>query len=450
MAANGIALPDAPKASTRQTAVPGARWALILLLAINLFNYIDRYVLAAVEPEIRKHLLPGDPDAKAKTGFLSTAFLLTYMVMSPLFGWLGDRFSRWGVIGVGVILWSLASGASGFPWPVALSHAFVILLITRCFVGIGEAAYGPVAPSVISDLYPVKKRGRVLSWFYLAIPVGSALGYVLGGQFLAFNEESGWRWAFYAVVPPGVLLGILCFVMREPARGQTDDVAATEGTLPLLEVYKVLLRTPSYVWNTVGMTAMSFALGALAYWMPAFLDERGAPPLLGMDPKTTFGLITVLTGFFATMAGGWLGDKLRPRYPGSYFLVSGIAMMIGFPMILAVVWTPFPLCWVVLFFAVFFLFFNTGPTNTILANVTHPTMRATGYALNIFVLHALGDAISPPLVGFIADKSGTLGTGFVLVSVMTLFGGIFWLCGMSHLEQDTRLAPTKLRGGGEA
>lgn len=445
MSANGIALPDAPKVNVRPTAMPGARRALVLLLAINLFNYIDRYVLAAVEPEIRKHLLADDPDAKTKTGFLSTAFLLTYMVMSPLFGWLGDRFSRWGVIGVGVILWSLASGASGFPWPVALGHAYAILLITRCFVGVGEAAYGPVAPSVISDLYPVKVRGRVLSWFYLAIPVGSALGYAVGGQFLNLNAEVGWRWAFYAVVPPGILLGILCFTMREPPRGQTDDMAPTQVNLPLLEVYKVLLRTPSYVWDTVGMTAMTFALGALAYWMPAFLDERRAPPLFGIDPKTAFGLIVVVTGFLATMAGGWLGDKLRPRYPGSYFLVSGIAMMIGFPMILCVIWTPFPACWAMIFLAVFFLFFNTGPTNTILANVTHPTMRATGYALNIFILHALGDAISPPLVGFIADKSGNLGTGFVLVSVMTLFGGIFWLCGMPHLEEDTRRAPTRLR-----
>src|SRR5205085_2939370 len=151
----------------------------------------------------------------------------------------------------------------------------------------------------------------------------------------------------------------------------------------------VLLRTPSYVWNTIGMTAMTFAMGALGYWMPTYLKIEGAQGLLGLDRDTTFGLCIVVAGFIATMLGGWLGDKLRPRYSGSYFLVSGIAMMLGFPMLLCVIWTPFPLAWMFIFFAVFLLFFNTGPTNTILANVTHPTMRATGYALNIFVLHAL-------------------------------------------------------------
>jgi MFS family permease len=444
MTAKGIALPDAPESVARQTALPGARGALLLLLAINLFNYIDRTVLASVAGNIQEHLLPDDPRAQTKLGMLSTAFLVTYMIISPIFGWFGDRFSRWWVIGVGVILWSLASGASGFPWPALPATAYFILLLTRCCVGVGEAAYGPVAPSLISDLYPVKVRGQVLSWVYLAIPVGSALGYAVGGFFKGLDEAAGWRWAFYAVVPPGVFLGVICFLMREPPRGQADAVANTRLHLPLIEVYKVLLRTPSYLWDTLGMTAMTFAMGALAYWMPIYLTRRGAEGLPGLNPDLTFGLIIVVAGFVATMLGGWLGDKLRPRYSGSYFLVSGIAMMTGFPMILAVIWTPFPLAWVFIVLAIFFLFLNTGPTNTVLANVTHPTMRATGYALNIFILHALGDAISPPLVGYISDLSNSLDTGFVVVSIAILFGGIFWLCGMPHLEADTQRAPTLL------
>lgn len=449
MTANGLALPEAPDDTSRPTAGPGARTALILLLSINLFNYIDRQVLAAVEPNIREEYLAGDPDAMTKTGFLSTAFLLSYMVLAPLFGWLGDRFSRWWLIAVGVILWSLASGASGMHWPVPLAHAYTILLITRCFVGIGEAAYGPVAPTVISDLYPVKVRGQVLAWFYLAIPVGSALGYTLGGQIA--HSALGWRWAFYLVVPPGILLGLLCLLMREPPRGQADNVTETRHVG--IKDYVGLLHIRSYVLNTLGMTAMTFAMGALGYWMPAYLKAREVAHLGPLDPVTTFGVLTTLAGLIATLLGGWLGDRLRAIHSGSYFLVSGAGMLVGFPMVMLVLVSDFPLAWVWIFFAVFFLFFNTGPTNTILANVTHPAIRSSAFALNIFVLHALGDAISPPLIGMIADQFGKpagntevhgLNVGFTVVSLAILVGGIFWILGARHLDEDTRLATTRL------
>lgn len=450
MTANGIALPDAPEDTSRQTPAPGARTALILLLSINLFNYIDRQVLAAVEPNIREEYLAGDPDAMQKTGWLSTAFLLSYMMLAPLFGWLGDSFSRWWLIAVGVVLWSLASGASGMHWPVPLAHAYTVLLITRCFVGIGEAAYGPVAPTVISDLYPVKVRGQVLAWFYLAIPVGSALGYTLGGQ--VAHSSLGWRWAFYLVVPPGILLGLLCLLMREPPRGQADNVVDT-GRHVQLKNFFGLLNIRSYVLNTLGMTAMTFAMGALGYWMPAYLKAREVAHLGPLDPVTTFGALTTLAGLIATLLGGWLGDRLRARYSGSYFLVSGAGMLVGFPMVMLVLVSDFPFAWLWIFFAVFFLFFNTGPTNTILANVTHPAIRSSAFALNIFVLHALGDAISPPLIGTIADRFGKsagntevhgLNVGFVVVSLAILVGGVFWIMGARHLAEDTRLATSRL------
>src|SRR4051794_36109515 len=157
---------DSSHEPARRPTVPGARAALVLLLAINLFNYIDRYVLAAVEPRISEDLLRGDPNALAKMGSLATAFIVSYMLAAPVFGWLADRVSRWLLVGVGVGVWSLASGASG------LAHTFTILLITRLFVGIGEAGYGPAAPTIIADLYPIEQRGQKLAWFYMAIPVG--------------------------------------------------------------------------------------------------------------------------------------------------------------------------------------------------------------------------------------------------------------------------------------
>ncbi len=409
--------------------------ALTLLIAINLFNYIDRYVLAAVEPQIQEELFPNAAaggSVKAQMGMLSTAFLVTYMLAAPIFGVLAHRVSRWWLIGLGVILWSLASGASGWHWGGTLAFEYWALFATRCFVGIGEAAYGPIAPTLLAGMYPVERRGKILSYFYMAIPVGSALGYALGE--VVAGSSLQWRWAFYLVVPPGLVLGCLCFLM---SRSEKKTAGPTQPTQPLrLDDYLSLLRTPSYVFNTLGMAAMTFALGGLAFWMPDYLKWREVPNIAGLGPVTFFGGLTVIAGFLATLAGGWAGDWLRPRYPGSYFLVSGIAMLLGFPMLLLMIWMPFPLAWVFVFLAVFFLFFYTGPTNTILANVTPPQIRAAGYAVNIFIIHILGDVPSPPLMGYIADHYDP-NMSFMLVSVLVLVGGVLWLCGAKYLEKDT-------------
>jgi MFS family permease len=430
----------------------GAIVALVLLLIINLFNYIDRQVLAAVLKDVEKTFFPSEvqqtaeketndpgvsagssrnPDSKSqsgvkeKLGYLQGAFMFSYFLFAPLFGLLADRFSRWKLIGLGVILWSLASGGSG------LASTFVILFLTRCAVGLGEAAYGPAAPTILSDLFPVRMRGLVMSLFYVAIPVGSALGYVLGGLVLASFHD--WRWAFYLVTPPGILLGVLCFFMPEPARGQSDRIGTTSRKANR-EDLKQLLRTRSYVLCTLGMTAMTFAMGGIAYWLPYYLEESQHIP--SDEANYKFGAIVVVSGLLATILGGIAGDLLRKRIASSYFLVSGLAMLVGFPLIALVLVVKGDWIWVCIFFACFALFFNTGPTNTILANVTHPQIRASAFAINIFVIHALGDAISPAIIGGIADR-WSLKVGFLAVSAFVLLGGIFWLCGMRYLARDT-------------
>jgi MFS transporter, Spinster family, sphingosine-1-phosphate transporter len=477
--ATDLRLPDAlaptvTRPPLSDAPIPGARLALILLLTINLFNYIDRQVLAANLPSIEKQLLPPqfitDQEGKEvpneaakfnkeKLGDLAFAFMVSYMIFAPLFGWLADRFPRWKLVGIGVLLWSLASGASAFPGTfghavnssafAALVGTFGFLLLTRCFVGIGEAAYGPVAPSVISDLFSIKRRGTVLAWFYAAIPVGSALGYSLGGA-------AGWPWSFYLVVPPGLALGVWCFFMPEPKRGQTDLAADAPVRRAGLKDYLILLKTPSFVLDTLGMTAMTFALGGIGLFMPDYICGPGGE---GMDRlqsvNTIFGAIVVVAGLTATIIGGIAGDKLRPYFAGSYFLVSAVAMLIAFPLFLAALYLPFrpfPWAWLCIFLTCFFLFFNTGPTNTILANVTHPSLRAPAFAVNIFIIHAFGDAISPKIIGSIAGhfpENGVpnLRAGFIAVSVMVFLGGIFWLMGIPFLARDTALAPKRLDEG---
>ena len=404
-----------------------ARWSLALLLAINLFNYIDRYVLAAVVPRLRQEFFtPLSTNVDAKLGFLAQAFLVSYLIAAPLFGWLADRWSRWLIVAGGVIAWSLASGASG------LAMTYLALLITRTFVGVGEAAYGPVAPTIISDLYPVERRGRVLAWFYLAMPVGSALGYTLGG---VVAEHLTWRWAFYLSLPPGIILGVLALMMREPSRKKTPAINARRSAN--WADYRAILSTPSYVYNTIGMTLMTFAVGGLAYWMPDYVHTfRKAGDLEHV--AFTFGAITAVAGLISTLAGGWAGDKLRSRFGGSYFLVSGWGMILAVPCFLAALFVPFPAAWGLIFVTEFCLFFNTGPSNTILANVTNPAVRASAFALNIFIIHALGDVISPPLIGWISDRTGgNMNAGFATVSLAMFLSGVFWLLGSKHLAQDT-------------
>jgi MFS transporter, Spinster family, sphingosine-1-phosphate transporter len=439
---------------------PGAGAALALLLLINLFNYMDRQVLAAVVRPLKASFFGPDGDLThagetltavmmwcqqrlgfkpedALVGLLGTAFMVVYIAGAPVFARLAERASRWVLIGTGVVLWSLASGASG------LSSTFLALLLTRCLVGVGEAAWGPIAPALISDLYPARQRGRSLAWFYMAIPVGSALGYVLGGwvagsgigdwgaRTFGANPES-WRWAFYLLMPPGLLLGAWCFFMREPQRGRADFIPVPAAAVRWRD-YGVFLRTPSYVYCTLGMTAMTFSIGGIAFWMPYYLETRPGAPA---DSTFYFGLITVVAGLGGTLLGGRIGDRLRDRYAGSYFLVSGGAMLAGFPVFLGVLQAPFPWIWVLIFFTVFFLFFNTGPTNTVLANVTHPSMRSAGFAFNILVIHALGDVLSPVVIGLLGDWFQDIGTAFVVVSLMFPVAGILWLAGARYLQRD--------------
>jgi MFS family permease len=480
--------------------LPGARSALALLLAINLFNYIDRYVLAAVLPKVGEQFGVGKRDQ----GLSTSMFLITYTVIAPLFGWLGDRWSRWKLIAIGVILWSLASGGTG------LATSFALLLLTRALIGVGEGAYGPVAPSLISDLFPVGRRGGVMAWFYMAIPVGSALGFVLGGY---MAENFGWRWAFYVVVPPGILLGVLALLMRDPPRGAADEVASH---VPKVRDLTRLLDIPSYVLNTLAMTCMTFAFGGVAVWMPSYLYEReatyiltpaayetmrhptdvGVPPVqeelisrlwpldgreyrsiepfrAALDEVLTidemqawrgqiadasrdkarslkldavngpFGTILAVAGLGATLSGGYLADWLRKKIRGAYFAVSGIGMLIGLPMFWLALTTPLPLGWLFVFLAVFFLFFNTGPSNTALANVAPPALRSSAFAMNILVIHLFGDVISPPIVGWIDDRA-SLRLGLLLLAGPIALAGFFWLWGTRYLDRDTELAPGRV------
>ena len=415
-----------------------ARKAVALLLTINLFNYIDRQILAAVVPPLTAEFHLSDE----RVGLLSTAFLYAYMAGAPILGRMAERVSRWWIIAGSVAVWSLASGWTG------LAGSFGVLLASRIIVGIGEAGYGPAAPALISDYFPIERRGKVMALFYVAIPVGSALGYVIGGQ---MNEWLGWRSAFKIVVVPGLVLAVLSWLMREPHPHRPRVIS--KGTLRADT--RTLLRIPSYLLNTAAMTAMTFAIGGIAFWIPKYMSQRLAEQYglstLGAlgdlstlaqfnkiltEVNTTFGIIVVIAGILSTLAGSWLGDRLRPRFSGAYFTVSGVAILLAFPCTLAMLKLPFPYAWFAVFGSVFFLFFNTGPANTALANVTSPAMRATAFAINIFLIHAFGDALSPPLIGWVKSHT-SWDTAFTLVSLMMVLASALWFIAARYLGKDT-------------
>jgi MFS transporter, Spinster family, sphingosine-1-phosphate transporter len=415
--------------SVSKSTLTGARSALFLLLAINLFNYIDRQVLAALEPDIRATFFPaGGVNAMTKTGLLGDAFFVTYMITAPILGLLADRFSRWIIIGSAVLLWSLASGCSG------LAATFTILFATRVCVGIGEGGYGPAAPTILSDLFPIETRGRIMAIFCAAIPVGSALGYVIGGL---IGAHLGWRWAFYLVAPPGLLLGLLCFWQRDPR--VTAHHLVLESPRRSLRDYLNLFRTRSYLINCIAMTLMTFVTGGLGFWAPAYLRFRNQSPDVGM---TIFGLIIVVAGLVSTLLGGVIADKLRSRVAGSYFWVSGIGMLISCPFFIGTLYIPFPAAWITMFVAIFFLFLNTGPSNTALANVSLPAVRATAFAANIFVIHAFGDVQAFWLLGYIGGHTN-MRVAFLFVSGIILLSGVAWLIGVKYLPADTAAIETE-------
>ena len=414
--------------SVGKTPLSGAWSALFLLLGINLFNYIDRQVLAALEPDIRATFFaPGDVNAMTKTGLLGDAFFVTYMITAPILGLLADRISRWLIVGSAVILWSLASGGSG------LAATFSILFVTRICVGIGEGGYGPAAPTILADLFPIETRGRIMAIFYTAIPVGSALGYVIGGM---VGTHLGWRWAFYLVTPPGLLLGFLCLLQRDPRGGA--DRAVQQSRRRGLRDYVNLFRTRSYLINCVAQTLMTFVTGGLGFWVSAYLRYRNQSPEVG---TTIFGLITVVAGLVSTLLGGVVADRLRSRFPGSYFWVSGIGMLIACPFFVATLYIPFPAAWITMFFAIFFLFVNTGPSNTALANVSLPAVRATAFAVNILVIHALGDVQAFWLLGYIGGHTN-MHVAFLFVSGIIFLSGLVWLVGVKYLPADTAAVET--------
>ena len=388
-----------------------ARFALAILTLINLFNYIDRWVVAAVIEPIKQSLGLSD----TQLGVIGAGFIVVYALTSPVFGMLGDRRRRPPLIALGVAIWSLATGLAGF------ARGFWSLFTARSTVGVGEAAYGTIAPAILSDLFPIERRGRVFAVFFAAIPVGSAAGYVLGG--LA-DHHFGWRAAFWIAGFPGLLLSLLVLLVKDPPRGRFDDHAPRASGTRTIDAYRDLIHNRPYILAVLGYAAYTFALGGLGFWMPAFLERaRGMPR---SDATVTFGAIVIVTGFVGTFIGGWLGDKLLAKTRQSYLWVSGVATLLAAPItLLGLMHEDKTVYLTALTIAEVLIFMSTGPINSAIVNVVSPLERATAVGLSVFTMHFLGDIPSPPLIGYLSDAS-SLAKGILIVPAAIALAGLIW------------------------
>lgn len=398
------------------TAIPTRRaalWALGVLTAINLLNYLDRYVVSAIASPLKDAMGLTD----TQLGWLMPAFMLVYMVAAPAFGSWGDRGSRTRPIALGIFVWSLATALSG------LAHNFPQLLAGRAIVGIGEAAYVAIAPALLADCFPPERRARVYAVLNMAIPVGAALGYIVGGQ---VSEHFGWRAAFFVAGVPGLLLALTVLRLPDPPRGVQERPAAggVAGGTPL-GIYTRLLRNWPFMVVVLGYAAYTFGLGGLAFWMPSFLERLRHVP--HAEATTSFGLIVIATGFIGTFVGGWWGDWLLKRNREAYLWFSAVVTLLAAPCALIALTAPTPgVYYPATVAAELLLFMSTGPINAAIVNIAGPLERASAIALSMFAIHLLGDVPSPLIIGRVSDLR-TLGEAVLIVPMAITVAGIVWL-----------------------
>lgn len=396
-----------------------SRTILIILTAINYLNYIDRLILSAVLSSIKIDLSLSDLQA----GLLATAFTLPYMLTSPLFGYLGDTQNRSRIISLGAGLWSVATFFTG------LAKSFPTLLSTRFALGIGESAFTTTSMPYLSDFFPAAQHGRIFAIFNTASPVGAALGFVLGG---ILGKFIGWRNAFLIVGIPGFILAMLLWCTPDPRK-------KSEEKFTLLKALSALKKSKSYVFAVLGFAANTFVVGGVAHWMPTYLQR--ILKLSELSSNALFGGIAVVSGIVGTLIGGYVSDALVKKYAGGNQLLCAVCMVIAAPCFyLSIITDDIYIFSSLLTFTLIFIFMATSPINIAFIESISPRFRNTAMAIAILGCHLLGDSISPPIIGYISDLTGSLRNGVLACTPLLIVAGIFWLLGAKERTKEVRNA----------
>jgi predicted MFS family arabinose efflux permease len=398
---------------------------LIALFAIDMVVFMDRSVLAAVLVPVKERFGLSDTAA----GFLVTVFTVSYCVTLPVVGWLSDRVLRKHLLAVGIGIWSLTSLATG------LAQNWEQLLIARALTGIGEATCAPIGPTLIADCFPRGQRSRALAVLFMAIPIGSALGFGLGGQATLWLD---WRWAFILTCLLGAAAAGLALIIDEPQRGSQD--ADRPDLVQSWSERAGLLRNRAFLLTTLGMAMMVFALVGLNTWAPTFLTKlRG----LSLDEAGTYlGILVAVAGIGGAALGGWLGDRLSRRSPASLPWLITTATVAAAPCLALALWATHPaLVFGFLGLGLTLICFNVGPLDTLLIQVTGPRIRGAAFALNVLAIHLLGEMPAPLVVGAVSDWTGSLTWGLALTVGALLLAGAIYGAG-ARLSRNGEPSPT--------
>lgn len=396
-----------------------ASLTLLIVSAINLLNYVDRYVVAALVSDLAAPPPRGLGLSDVQSGWLASGFIIVYLASAPLFGVLADRHSRPRLIGGAVAAWALATAAGAF------ATAFSWLLLARSLIGIGEAAYGSAAPALLADAFPRVRRGQVFAIFYAAIPLGAALGFACGGL---IAEHFGWRPALLAVAAPGLVFAAAATLLRDPPRGALDGeprgAVSSASAYGDWRAYGTLFARPTYTWMVLGYAAYTSALGALAFWTPTFLER-----VHGMSVSAAtvqFGASIAIAGVFGTLAGGWLADRLRPRRANADLWVCATSTLLACPLLAVAILARSPvLVLPAIAAAEVLLFASTGPINTAIVDDVPAAQRGRAVAASIVVIHLFGDVPSPPFVGWLSERN-SLASAMAVVPIAVLLAGLAW------------------------
>lgn len=381
-------------------------WILFLL---NLLNYIDRQVLYSVFPLLQRDLSLTD----LQLGSLASSFMLVYMCFAPLAGYWADRSPRQKIVSASAFLWSAATLLC------AAAKNYAGLLFARGLTGAGEAGFTTVAQPFLAEQYPAQKRATVLALFGLALPLGSALGYLLGGL---IGQHWGWKAAFMAAGVPGFFLAFLAGTqLTDKTRQQLSPAKR-----PRLSDYLTLFYNKPFLWLCLAHAMITFVQGGLSAWMPTYFHRY-----FDLDVARAglvFGGIVIFCGAAGTYLGGKTADRLLSKTPGAYFITVFGGILLTLPFAWGALYAQ-NAAWsaVCIGLAVVCIFLPMGPIAAALVKLTAEPIRGVAFAADIFIIHALGDAISPLLIGRASDIWG-LKTALLLGCAALLPGMLFaWL-----------------------
>ncbi|KAK3767380.1 hypothetical protein RRG08_049748 [Elysia crispata] len=429
-----------------------------ILLFVNLLNYMDRYTVSGVLIKIKKYY---HDLGNSEAGLIQTAFICSYMVFSPVFGYLGDRYTRKYLMAGGILLWALFTLASSFI-PADYYYGFVLL---RAMVGIGEASYSTIAPTIIADLFAKDLRTQALMIFYFAIPVGSGLGYIVGSN--VADLLGSWQWALR--VTPG--LGVICVILIiffsvEPQRGMSEGNNVHLSNTAVKTDLKELALNKSFVLSTVGFTCVAFVTGALAFLAPTFMTYstqfQGTPQTEAFI-SLIFGIITVAAGFLGVALGAQISQRWKRTNPRADPLTCALGLISCVPFLFfALVISRYNtlITWILIFLGETMLCLNWAVTADILLYVVIPTRRSLAESVQILISHAFGDAISPYIIGQISDTLASksidpnrpavqfpaMQTALYLTTFVCVFGGAFYLATALFVEKDKKRAELTTKG----